>query len=170
MVFSYVRMRCSVDEAMARYGRWIGLPEIVPPRLVPERDKIDLALSEGNWIGLAVYVYASGPWAVVEEISGGLDERSAEDWLTLAEGGDLIFACYNDAISYALIVVVENGRLVRHCLRDEEEPSANLDVGQLPEETERPLVDWTDLVEWVENDEEKLGRSEQGWLWIHQAP
>jgi hypothetical protein len=37
MVSSYVRMRCSVEEAMSRYGRWIGAPELGPPRLVRAR-------------------------------------------------------------------------------------------------------------------------------------
>jgi hypothetical protein len=48
MVFSYLRVRCPLEEAMARYGRWIGRPELGPPRLVPERDKIDAALADGN--------------------------------------------------------------------------------------------------------------------------
>jgi len=51
MVSSYLRMRCPVEEAMARYGRWIGAPELGPPRLVRERDKLDLALADGNWLG-----------------------------------------------------------------------------------------------------------------------
>jgi hypothetical protein len=72
MVYSHLRMRCPVEEAMVRYDRWIGAPELGPPRLVRERDKIDLALAEGTWLGLAVYIYASGPWTVFEELSGGL--------------------------------------------------------------------------------------------------
>lgn len=51
MVFSYLRIRCPVEEAMARYGRWIGAPELAPPRLVRERDKIDLALEDKNCWG-----------------------------------------------------------------------------------------------------------------------
>ena len=97
MVSSYLRMRCPVEEAMARYGRWIGVPELGPPRLVRERDKIDLALADGNWLGLAVYIYASDSWTVFEELSGGLATRSAEGWLALAEGGDLVYAGYNDS-------------------------------------------------------------------------
>jgi hypothetical protein len=27
MVYSHLRMLCPVEEAMARYGRWIGAPE-----------------------------------------------------------------------------------------------------------------------------------------------
>jgi hypothetical protein len=60
MVFSYIRLRCSVEDAMARYGRRIGELELGLPRLVPEKDHIDLALDEaGEWLGLAVFIYES---------------------------------------------------------------------------------------------------------------
>ena len=59
-VLSYVRLRCPLEETMARYRRWIGVPEVVPPRLVRERDAIDLALVDEEWVGLAVFVYPSG--------------------------------------------------------------------------------------------------------------
>jgi hypothetical protein len=169
MVSIYLRMRCPMEEAMARYGRWIGAPELGPPRLVRERDKIDLALADGNWSGLAVYIYASDPWTVFEELSGGLAARSAADWLTLAEGGDLVYAGYNDTIAYAELVVVEKGVLVRQFLEDEQEPGANVDVGRLPEEAREPFEDWIRVMGWMEADEEELARSEQGWLWIHRA-
>jgi hypothetical protein len=169
MVSSYLRMRCPVEEAMARYGRWIGAPELGPPRLVRERDKLDLALADGDWLGLAAYIFASGPWTVFEELSGGLALRSATDWVTLAEGGDLVYAGYNDTVPYAEIVVVENGRLVRQFLEDEQDPSANVNVGRLPEEAGQPFEDWIRVLGWVEADEETLARSEQGWLWIHRA-
>jgi hypothetical protein len=169
MVSSYARMRYPLEEAMARYGRWIGAPELGPPRLVRERDMIDLALADGNWLGLAVYIYPSGTWTVIEEISGGLGARPAASWLALADGGDLVYAGYNDTIAYAELVVVENGRLARHFMQDEQDPSSNVDVGRLPEEAGNPLGDWMDVLGWVEDDEEKLARSEEGWLWIHRA-
>jgi hypothetical protein len=169
MVSSYLRMRCPVEEAMARYGRWIGKPELGPPRLVAERDKIDVALADGKWLGLAVFIYASGPWTVFEELSGGLAVRSEESWLELAQGGDLVYAGYNDTVPYAELVVVEHGRLVRQYLQDEQDSSANVDVGRLPEEAGQPFGDWIDVMGWVEDDEEKLARPEQGWLWIHRA-
>ena len=169
MVSSYVRVRCRVEEAMARYGRWIGVPEVGPPRLVRERDKIDLALADGNWLGLAVYIYDSDSWTVFEELSGGLATRSPADWLTLAEGDDLVYAGYNDTIAYAELVVVEKGVLVRQFLEDEQEPGTNVDVGRLPEEAGAPFEDWIQVMGWVEADEEKLARTEEGWLWIHRA-
>ena len=169
MVSSYLRMRCPLEEAMARYGRWIGSPELAPARLVRERDAIDLALADGEWLGLAVFIYASGPWAVFEELSGALTARPAESWLELAQGGDLVYAGYNDSVPYAELVVVEHGRLVRQILDDEQDASENVDSGRLPEEAGQPFRNWLDVMGWVEADEEKLTRPEQGWLWIHRA-
>jgi hypothetical protein len=168
-VSSYVRIRCPLDEGMARYGRWIGAPEVGPPRLVPERDVVDLAFVDGQWLGLAVFIYASGPWTVLEEVSGGLELRSAESWLDLAQGGDLVFANYNDAVPYAQLVVVESGRVVREFLQDEQDSSDDVDVGQLPEEAGQRFENWIDVMGWVEEDEDQLTRPQQGWLWIHRA-
>jgi hypothetical protein len=84
--------------------------------------------------------------------------------MTLAESGDLVYAGYNDTVPYAELVVAENGRLVRQYLEDEEDPSANVDVGRLPEEAGQPFGDWIEVMGWVEADEEKLARSEQGSL------
>ena len=68
---------------MARYGRWFGLPELGPRRLVAERDAIDLASPDGDWLGLAVFIYASGPWTVIEELSGDEEklDRPKQGWL-----------------------------------------------------------------------------------------
>jgi hypothetical protein len=168
-VLSYARLRCPLEEAMARYSRWIEVPQVSPPRLVRERDAIDLALADGEWLGLAVFIYSSGPWTVFEELSGGLASRSVETWLEFAQGGDLVYAGYNDAVPYAELLMVEHGRLVRQIVRDEQDSSADVDVGQLPGETSQRFVDWIDVMKWVEADEEKLARPEQGLLWIHQA-
>jgi hypothetical protein len=168
-MISYLRVRRPLDEAMARYGDWIGTPELVPPRLVRDREAIDLALENGDWIGLAVYVYTVGPWTVFEEVSGGLAARPAEEWLRLADGGDLVYAGYNDAIGYGELVRVDGGRLVRQFLQDEQDPSADVDVGSLPGEPGEPFADWIDVARWVDEDEEKLIGSERGWLLIHRA-
>jgi hypothetical protein len=143
-VLSYVRLRCPLAEGIDRYGRWIGLPEVAPRRLVRERDAIDLALADEEWLGLAVFIYASGPWTIIEELSGGLADRSGESWLELAAGGDLVYAGYNDAIPYAQLVVIEHGRLVREFLQDEQDSSADVNVGRLPEEVRQPLETWID--------------------------
>jgi hypothetical protein len=169
-VSTYLRIRCPLEEGMARYGRWIDADEVRPASLVQERDAIDLALADGEWLGLAVFIYSSGSWTVIEELSGGLGVRPAESWLELAQGGDLVYAGYNDSIPYAQLIVVEQGRLVRQYLQDEQDSSADVDLGQLPDETKERFTDWIDVMGWVEADEEKLDRPRQGWLWIHEPP
>jgi len=170
MVFSYIRMRCSAQDAMGRYGRWIGRPALGPPQLIAEGRRVDLALDEDQqWLGLAVFVYESEEWAIIEELSGGLGLEPAEKWLALAADGDLVYAAANDAVPYAQIIAIEQGRLVRNIIKDESDPSDDVDIGRLPEELRRPFKDWVDVMAWVEADEEKLVRPEQGWLWIHQA-
>jgi hypothetical protein len=170
MVFSYIRIPCSAEAAMARYGRWVGRPALGPPQLIPEGRRIDLALDEDQqWLGLAVFVYESEGWAIIEEVSGGLGLEPTEKWLALAEDGDLIYVAANDAVPYAQIIAIEKGRLVRNIIKDESNPSDDVDVGRLPEESKRPFQTWIDVMAWVEADEEKLVRPETGWLWIHHA-
>jgi hypothetical protein len=166
---SYLLLRRQLDDAMTRYGTWIAAPEVAAPREVAERDAIDLALQDGEWRGLALYVFASGPWAVFEELSGGLAARPAEDWLRLADGGDLLYVGYNDAIGYGELVRVDAGRLVRQFLEDEQDPTADVNVGKLPEEAGQPIVHWTDVARWVEETEDAFMRSDRGWLLIHRA-
>jgi len=140
-----------------------------PPASARDHSVTNFSSAGQDWLGLAVFFYASGPWTVIEEISGGLSGRSAENWLELAQGGDLVYAGYNDAIAYAELVVVELGRLVRHYLQDEQDPSQDSDIGQLPEEARQRFESWIDVMSWIEEDEDKLQRPEQGWLWIHKA-
>lgn len=168
-VRSYVRLRCPLEEAMGRYGRWIGSPELGPPQLVREQDAIGLALAGEEWRGLAVFIYASRSWTVVEELSGGLGIRPVESWLQLAQEGDLVYAGYNDAVPYAQLIAIEQGQVIRQYLQDEQDPSEDIHVGRLPEEAHAPFEDWTDVMAWVEADEETLDRPDQGWLWIHRA-
>lgn len=165
---SYLRMRRPLDDAMARYGAWIGRPELAPPQDVTDTDAIDLALEDGQWRGLAVYVFGSGAWTVFHELSGGLAARAGEDWVRLADGGDLVFAGYNDAIGYGELVQVERGQLVRQFLQDEQDPSANVNVGRLPEEAQQGWAHWADVAKWVDEDEE-FAVPDRGLLWIHQV-
>jgi hypothetical protein len=169
MTPSYLLVRRPLKDAIARYGAWIDLPELAPPQEVAEDDAFDLALEDDQWKGLAVYIFASGPWTVFEEISGGLGARPADDWVRLADGGDLVYAACNDAIGYGELVRVERGQLVRQFLQDEQDPSADVDIGKLPEEADEPIADWTDVAKWVEEEEDKFTGRQRGWLWIHRG-
>lgn len=74
----------------------------------------------------------------------------------------------NDAIGYGELVKVERGQLVRQFLRDEQDPSADVNVGRLPEEPQQGLVDWADAAKWVDEDDEFSLGSDRGLLWIHK--
>jgi hypothetical protein len=166
---SFLRLRGPMREAMSRYDAWLGTPELSPPREVADRDAIDLSLDGERWKGLAVFIYEAGPWIVFEEVSGGLAGRSAENWVRLANGGDLLYAGYNDAIGYGEFVEVDGGRLVRHFLQDEQDPGANVNVGRLPEEAAAPWGHWADVAGWMDEEDRSLTARERGWLWIHRA-
>jgi hypothetical protein len=166
---SSLRLRRPLKDAMARYAAWIGRPEVAPPREVSEDEALEQALDGEEWRGLAVYVFESGPWTVFSELSGGLAASSADDWLRLADGGDLVYEGFNDAIGYGELVLVERGRLVRHFLEDEEDPAANVNVGRLPDEAQDPLLHWPDVAKRVEEHEDELTGRERGRLWIHEA-
>jgi hypothetical protein len=169
MVHTYLRMRRPLEDAMARFARWLGEPEVRPPRKVRERDAVDLALdAAGDWLGQAVYVYASGEWTVFDDLSGGLSTRSGESWQQLADGGDLVYAGYNDAIGYGELVVIGGGRLVRQFLQDDQDPSDDVNIGRLPEEADDPFEDWIGLAGWVDEDDDKLEWPDEGLLWIHK--
>jgi hypothetical protein len=163
-------LRRPLADAMARYAAWIGVPEVAPPMEVAEGDALDLAWGGEQWKGLAVYIFESGPWTVFEEISGGLGDRPAEQWVKLADGGDLVYAGYNDAIGYGEYIKVERGTLVRQFLEDEQEPGGDVNVGKLPEESAKPIARWTSVARWVEEFEDSFTGREKGWLWIHRAP
>jgi hypothetical protein len=154
---------------MRRYSAWIGAEELAPPQEVAEREAIDLALDGDEWKGLAVYIFASGGWTVFEELSGGLGARPVEDWVRLADGGDLVYAGYNDAIGYGELIRVDRGRLVRQFLQDEQDPDADINVGRLPDEADRPLARWSDVAMLVDEEDEGFTGRARGWLWIHRA-
>lgn len=154
---------------MARYGRWLGLAEVEPPRLVRERDSLDLAQQEGEWRGFAALVFVYGPWTVFDLLASGLSGRSIESWLELAQNDDLVYVDCNDAAQYAELLVTSQGRLVRHFLQDEQDSSGDVNIGNFPEEGRKRFDDWGDVVAWAETDSDKILRPSHGWLWIHQA-
>ena len=167
---SYLMLRRPLEDAMARYGAWVGAPELAPPQEVRERDAIGLALDDDDeWKGMAVYVFASGPWTVFEELSGGLGGSAVEKWLALADGGDLLYVGYNDSIAYGELIRIDGGRVVRQFLEDEQEPGDDVNLGRLPEEATDPIEHWMDVEHWLERQEDTFSDRARGRLWIHQV-
>jgi hypothetical protein len=167
---SYLMLRRPLEDAMARYGAWVGTPEVAPPREVRERDAIGLALDDDEqWKGMAVYVFASAPWTVFEELSGGLSGSPVEKWLALADGGDLIYLGFNDAIAYGELIWIEDGRVLRQFLEDEQEPGDDVNLGRLPGEATDPIEHWMDVEPWLQRQEDSFAEHGRGWLWIHEV-
>ena len=55
-------------------------------------------------------------------------------------------------------------------LQDEQDPSADTDVGKLPDEDKDPIEGWVDVAYWLERNEDELfPGAGQGWLWIHRV-
>jgi hypothetical protein len=163
---NYARIRLPTDDAMARFSRWIKLPELEPPKTVASSKVVDLATKDGAWRSVvAVYVYESGPWAVFEDQTGYLSSLSADEWCKFAGQDDLVFAGYNDSVPYGQLIVIQSGRVVRDFLDDQQEPEDNVNDGQLDIEKKKPIKDWTDVALFVDEDE-IVRCPDEGLLWM----
>ena len=120
---SYVRLRVVQEAAMPRFSRWLALPELEPPSIVPMSDAVDKATDEDRWRGAAFFVYENEGWTIFEDLTGHLGTKSSEEWVALAGWDVLVFAGYNEAVPYAQLVEVMDGRIVREFLADEQDPS-----------------------------------------------
>src|SRR5262249_3387900 len=104
---SYCRIRVPKDEALQRFAAWNKLAQGGP--LVPTKigDAVQLACDERRmWRGKALFVSEVGEWTLFQDLSGALGAIPGATWLLFADGNDLVFAGYNDAISYGEMVVV----------------------------------------------------------------
>jgi hypothetical protein len=163
---SYVRIKLSPQEAMARFSRWIGLPELGPPMTVKLTKVVHVATKDDEWRSVvAVYMYESGGWTVFEDQTGHLSSFSANEWCTFAGQDDLVFAGYNDSVPYGQVIVVQGGRVVRDFLDDQQEPEDNVNQGQLDFEKKKPMKDWTDAALFVDEDE-IVSCPDEGLLWM----
>ena len=161
---SYLLLRRPLDDAMRRYGAWLDRPALIPPQEVAEDDALDLALDEGEWKGLAVYIFASGPWTVFEELSGGLAARPSRG-LGAARGWRRSCVRRLQRCDRLRRVRPSGSRqLVRQFLQDEQDPTADVDVGKLPEEAGDRIVHWADVAKWVDVEDEGFTGRERGWL------
>ena len=162
---SYCRIRVPKDEALQRFAAWNKLAQVGP--LVPTKigDAVQLACDErGMWRGKALFVSEVGEWTLFQDLSGALGAIPGATWLLFADGNDLVFAGYNDAISYGEMVVVSSRVVHREFLYDRDSPEANINVGQLDDPHE-PFETWVEVAGFV--DEDPLAFSEVGWLWVY---
>jgi hypothetical protein len=158
---SYLRVRLSIGETMTRLATWLRGNEIEPPKTVRDLDAVRLACSEtGNWRGISLFVYESGGWTIVEDLSGHLGSIKAEHWLEFAGCLSLVFAGYNDSVPYGELIEIDGGRIKREFLHDLTDPQA--DIRNLLPQSE-PLETWIDVARFVDED---MPVSDNGLLWL----
>ncbi|CAN5710310.1 hypothetical protein BH09VER1_BH09VER1_44260 [soil metagenome] len=163
---SYCRIRTPLDDALERFAAWQGLPQVGPLVAASSSTAIDLACDErGNWRGQAVFVSEMPGWTLFQDLSGGLGYIPAEEWLKYSGTDELVFASYNDAISYGELVAISNGVILREFRQDRYSPDVNVNLGHLGDEHE-PLRTWVEVASFMEAD--KLSFSNEGFLWIYR--
>src|SRR3712207_6810126 len=113
MVTGYARMPLPLAPALERFGAWIALPELEPPRRMRSRDSFDVATIGNEWRGVAVFAHEANGWTVFDDYTGYLGNLPARRWIELAGDGELVFAAYNEAVPYGQLIVVREGRIVR---------------------------------------------------------
>src|SRR6185503_15905073 len=127
---SYFRIHLPIDESLARFSQWIGLPELSAPTRVRLLRAVDAACENGVWRSLvAVYIYESSQWTVFEDFTGYLATFSADQWREFAGSNELVVAGYNDTVPYGQLIVVREGHVVREFLDDEQDPRENVNRG-----------------------------------------
>jgi hypothetical protein len=164
---SYVRIRLPQDDALRRFAGWQGLSDVGP--LIPSNsaDAVALACDEqGQWKGQTVVVSPVQDWTLFEDLTGGLAAVDSTSWQAFAGADRLVFAGYNDAIPYGALLIIEGGEIVTNILFDASSPEDSVCIDRRSPEL-RNIRDWTGVAAFVDDD--LLGYSESGLLWVYRA-
>lgn len=168
-VSCYARLPLPLPIALRRFGEWIALPELEPPRRVRSRDAFDLACTGNGWRGVAVFAHEAKGWSVFDDYTGYLAGLPAARWIALAGNEELVFAGYNDAVPYGQLTVVREGRIVRQFLQDLQDPSNDINRGRLELERATLIDDWVDAAWFVDSDELSDDAADEGTLLLYQT-
>jgi hypothetical protein len=162
---SYFRIRVPLEEAIQRYAKWAKVPLPTDRQIIKSSRAHDAVIDErGHWRGKALFVSALEDWTLFRDISVGYCSVPGELWLQFAGSDDLVFANYNDACCFGSLVVIEGGKLVREFLDYADDPTENVNFGDLGPDFE-PIESWVDVAGIVDDD--KLGFSSTGFLWVY---
>jgi hypothetical protein len=168
-VSGYARLPVPLPVALERFGAWIALPELEPPRRVRSRDSFDLACVGARWRGVAVFAHEANGWTVFDDYTGYLGALPAARWISLAGDDELVFAGYNDAVPYGQLIVVRDRRIVREFLHDLQDPSHDVNHGRLELERATLIDDWVDAAWFVDSDELADDGADEGTLLLYRA-
>jgi len=167
MTPSYARIQLPLTEASVRFARWIGLSELEPPRRVRGLDAVSAACAGGKWRApVALFVHEYSGWTVFDDLAGGLAHFSGTQWADFARNDELVFAGYNDSVPYGQLIVVRHGAVVREFLDDEQDPSNNVNRGQLEFEASSPIQNWIAAASFVDGDDLSDPGVETGLIWL----
>ena len=168
-VEGYARLPLPLAQAIERFGAWIGLAELDPPRRMRSRDSFDVACVEERWRGIAVFAHEASGWTVFDDYTGYLGTLPAARWIELAGDDELVFAAYNEAIPYGQLIVVREGRVVREFLHDLQDPMQNVNHGRLELVRSKLIDDWVDAAWFVDSDELADLGADEGTLLLYRA-
>lgn len=165
---SYFRIRLRLPEAKQRLATWLGEDVLLDLVATDSVSAVRLACTpQGRWRGRALFLYQKDDWSVFEDLTGAFSAQPGAAWLSFAGTDDLVFAGYNDAIGWAELVVVADGKIVREFSRDPQNPEADANTGLLPSESVSPFLSWFDVASFVDDD--RLYGSDEGWLWVKDS-
>src|SRR5579859_6572303 len=161
---SYARLRTPRETAIRRFAAWRGVS--APGSLVETTsDKaVGLACGErGAWKGQAVFVSEIGDWTLFSDLTGGLSATTSASWLKFADGDELVFAAYNDAIGYGAFIRIVGGAIEDDVLFDES--TSEVHVRERSAVGPARFRSWIDVAGFVDDDD--LAYCDDGLLWIY---
>lgn len=157
---SYFRIKLKMDDAINRLCTWNE--EIYKERIETRySNAVRICIDEkGQWKGQCLYVYERDGWTIFEDLSGFYSFIEIDSWLTFAKENDFLFAGYNDAIIYAELLVIIDGKVAKYFIECDDCPEENVNEGDgIPD-----IENWVDVASFV--DEDELIYSETGTVLI----
>jgi len=149
---SYFRVKVQKDEAIDRLCSWTKKK----PRESIETsysNAVNVACIEGQWKGIALYVYQNEDWTVFEDLTGAFSSIPGEKWLNFAENDPLVVAGYNDAIVYAELIIIDKNQILKDFYEHSGIPDAFRNTSKLSFEEINPIKSWVDVASFVDGDD-----------------
>lgn len=157
---SYFRIKLNMEEAINKLCIWSEAPykEKIETRY---SNAVRLCVDEkGQWKGQCLYVYENEGWTVFEDLFGGYSFIEPNSWLEFAGKNEFLLAGYNDAIIYAELLAIVDGKVIKYFLECDDYPEDHANEGDgIPD-----IENWVDVASFV--DEDELVYSETGTVII----
>lgn len=160
MNHSYFRIKLNINDAISKLCAWNDgtYKEKIETRY---SQAVRVCIDEkGQWKGQCLYVYERDGWTIFEDLSGAYSFIETDSWLEFADNNEFLLAGYNDAIIYAELLAITDGKVTKHFLECDDCPEENVNEGEgIPD-----IENWVDVASYV--DEDELIYSEKGTVLI----